>query len=397
MHQYNLLATVDISRVADTFARNQLPNIVLVGREILLLERMRRSEKDATLSKKMISLHASHLNLDQLQYRLSLQVFQDFRMISSYDESKFQLEYTISKEVYDYGYKRLEGIASARELRLVDYVARSMKKPQDMSELDEIIDTFDKEFRAGLKAFVIETVMSPIFAKKEEYAVSSRIFREKKIFKEAMDILDANEVGTIISTLQNNPGLPAQETAKRLNLKPSDLDLLSKSGVIDPLNLTISGNTKTYLFGADLLCEKTNQDHLDLVKMTLANFRYAEHYSMIARLRSLEKFFSYLLDHGYAGRATPILTDYTNLETTGVLRVQKLSDGKGRFWLLKRDVIQDALDVIEGYTPFHIGPREEGLSRLDDVITSRIAIKVKERDTQKRVADAKREIEEGMV
>ncbi|MFW9959158.1 MAG: hypothetical protein ACFFCT_13890 [Candidatus Odinarchaeota archaeon] len=45
MHPYNILAAVDISRVADTFARNQLSNVVVVGREVDLLEKMRRSTK----------------------------------------------------------------------------------------------------------------------------------------------------------------------------------------------------------------------------------------------------------------------------------------------------------------------------------------------------------------
>jgi hypothetical protein len=392
-----LLSAVDVSRVADTFARNQLPNVVLVGREVDLLERMRRSTKDETLSIKTVSLHASDLQIDPLQFSRSLQAFKEFRMIEESDSETYLLRFVASKEVYEYGYNRLTQLLTERELILLDFIAKSMKRPQSMSELERIIDLFDREFRKGLQAFINAAITPKVTISKEEYAVSSRIFREKEVFKNTLDTLEANKLGDILSVLQSNPGIPKEETAKQLGLEATSLDMLSKSGIIDPLNLDVGGDAKTYLFGTDIMSKRADFDHLDLVKKTLANFRYGEHYSKGSRLYSLEKFFGYMLDHGYAGKATPIGTDYHNLEVAGVVRVKRIPDGRYRFWMLKRDVIQDAFDVIQGYTPFQIGPRTNGVTRIDDVITTRTGTKVQKTKVRKELAEALRDIEEGMV
>jgi hypothetical protein len=131
------------------------------------------------------------------------------------------------------------------------------------------------------------------------------------------------------------------------------------------------------------------------VKKTLSNFRYGERYSKW-NLYSIDSFLSSLLDRGYAGRATPIGTDYRNLELAGVVKVEKIAgdiNGKYRFWLLKRDVIEDVQNIIKGNIPFTTNIPEINLSSMDNTVTSRMSIAASPHLNVEEVTDAIRQIQ----
>ena len=176
--------------------------------------------------------------------------------------------------------------------------------------------------------------------------------------------------------MQDNPGNPLPVVSQVLGTKDDTLHLLSKYGLLEPLKLEVQGDNKEYLFSPNSTMERDDKDHFDLVKMTLANFRFGEYYSKKTRLYNLHLFFGRLLDRGYAGSAEAIGTDYHNLEKNGIVRVEKIDTNNYRFWLLKRDVIEDANNIIKGAIPFHSSREAVNLSNIENMVQTRTKIDV---------------------
>jgi hypothetical protein len=397
LDQFCVSIANDISRLADVFACYQLPNIVLAGREVDLLERMRRTVEKNDLSLSLVRFHASGIGIDTHLIDKSLEAFQDFKLISVGADT-LDLKYNSTKEVYSYGIDRLQQLCTDYEAKLLRFLAKAMSRPQTASQLDEILEEFEKPFRQGIRSFLAENdVIAIIHARGEEYIISPRIYRDKEHFKTALEILDATRLGDVISHLHANPGIPQEEVARSLGIDSRILDVMDKSGIIDPLRLDVSGNAKDYLFSSNLMVRRADQDHLDLVKKTLANFRYGEHYSHKYQIRNLKVFLDYMIDHGYAGKADPIGTDYRNIEIDGVVRVSKLPDGRYRFWMLKEDVVRDVRSIVEQYAPLEFGSTQQSLSSIANVVTTRCGISISHSKIIEKAVDAIREIQEGIL
>lgn len=152
------------------------------------------------------------------------------------------------------------------------------------------------------------------------------------------------------------------------------------------------------MFAPDILNKRGDKDHFDLVRKTLANFRFGEYYSHNTRLRDLDRFFEVMLDHGYAGQAKPIGTDYMNLEWAGVFRIEKIHGTSDyRFWMLKRDVIEDARSVLRGYIPIQSSLDKINLSNIESVVQTRSQTTYSLDQTSKEeLLKALRQIQEGL-
>ena len=327
-----------------------------------------------------------------------LQAFQQNKMIDI-DDSRVALRYTETAQVYSYGWARLDEKVTEKELKLVDLICRSCKRAVSVEELDVILELFPRDFRSGLKSFLLENIILKTFSHKgDEYVVSPRIYKNEQKFREAIEILNEHRLSNIIDFIQNNPGNPLPVAEKYLQTDQEILELLSQSGIIDPVRLDVKGDVKDYLYCSNIL-NRPDDEPFDLVRKTLANFRFGEYYSEKTKLRDLDRFLEYMLDHGYAGSAEAIGTDYQNLEWAGIFKIKKITGTeKYRFWMLKRDVVEDARSVLRGYIPIQSKLKVGKLSRIESVVQARANIGLRlDHNSMKDITKSLRQIEEGLT
>jgi len=403
MPDYRCLVStaVDLSRLGrNPYAEIQLRRLLAVGREIDLLEALRRSEKSAQLTVENVIIHATGLGIDADSVESSmLQAFQQHKMIDI-DDSNVVLKYTETAQVYSYGRIRLDEKVTEKELKFVDLICRSCEGAVSIEELDEVLELFPREFRLGLKSFLFENnILKKFISEGAEYVVSPRIYKNEQKFREAIEILNEHRLSNIVDFIQKNPGNPLPVAEKHLQTDQETLELLSQSGIIDPVRLDVRGDVKDYLYCSDILNCRDDKDHFDLVRKTLANFRFGEYYSKKTKLYDLQRFFGYMLDHGYAGKAEAIGTDYMNLEWAGIFKIEQITGTeKYRFWMLKRDVVEDALTVLRGYVPICSNLEVGELARIEGVVNARAHIGLRlGQDSMKDITKALRQIEEGLT
>lgn len=392
---------VDLSRLnRNAYAEIQLRRVLAVGREIDLLEALRRSEKGAQLTIETAIIHAAGIGIDSYAAETTmLQAFQKHKMIDI-DNSRVCLRYTETAQVYSYGRNRLEEWVTEKELQLADLICRSSKRAISIEELDDIFELFPRDSRSGLKSFLFKNnILKKIIHEGSEYIVSPRIYKNEQKFLEAIEIIDDQRMGNIIDFIQSNPGNPLAVAEQYLKTDLETLELLSQSGIIDPVRLDVGGDVKDYLYCSDTLNCRDDKDHFDLVKKTLANFRFGEYYSVKTKLYNLQRFLEYMLEHGYAGRAEAIGTDYMNLETAGIFKIEKISESNNyRFWMLKRDVFEDTLSVLRGYVPIQSNQKVGELSKIEGVVQARANIGLLlDPESMKNITRALRQIEEGLT
>jgi hypothetical protein len=393
--------SVDLSRLdRNPHAEIQLRRLLAVGREIDLLEALRRSEKKAQLTIETVLIHATGLGIDsELVESSILQSFQEYKMIDI-DDSRVILNYTETSEVYGYGKVRLDEKVTEKELKFAEFICRSTKGAIPIDELDKILELFPREFRFGLRNFLLENnVLKTFTSEGTEYVISPRIYKDEKKFREAVEILSDHGLKNIVDFVQENPGNPLPVAEEYLHTNQQTLDLLGQSGIIDPIRLDVRGDVKDYLYSSDILNRRDDKDHFDLVRKTLANFRFGEYYSEKTRLYNLDRFLEYMLDHGYAGSAEAIGTDYVNLEWAGIFKIKKLLGTKNyRFWMLKRDVVEDVRSILRGYIPIQSSLKVGELSKIEGVVQTRGKIRVSlDPTSMKEIAKALRQIEDGLT
>jgi hypothetical protein len=391
---------VDLSRLPDNLiADNSIPDIINVGREVDLLETLRRTERNSIVPLELLRFQASRLRIPVALFDAkTILEFQTKKIVSIVEEGVL-LRYNSSSEVYTYGLQRIQDIKNEAQLKLLELISKTLVKPILASELFAVFSLFSKTFREGLWNFLKENnALIPFSHKDENYIINHRLYKDPKKFEMAMQILEEQKLQNVVEFLQNNPGNPLSVVSQALGTKDDTLYLLSKYGLLEPLKLEVQGDNKEYLFSPNSTMERDDKDHFDLVKMALANFRFGEYYSKKTRLYNLHLFFGKLLDRGYAGSAEAIGTDYHNLEKNGIVRVEKIDSTNYRFWLLKRDVIEDANNIIKGEIPFHASHDAGSLSNINNMIQTRTHIDVEiAQATQKEVIKALRDIQEGSL
>lgn len=390
---------IDLGRIRP---RNQIPEVglvrlLLLGRVTDLLENMRRTEEKDELTLEIVTIQASAIGLDPaLAQNLVKNRLVNDKLVHI-DGEEITLLYGKPSDVYGYSIRHMLSELSEAELSLLKLICNSTRKAMGIEDLDKVLGLFLRAYRQGLRTFLFDNKILQEFRHDEaDYIVSPRAYKNEKNFKMAIEVLTDHKLSPLMDFIRENPGNPDTVVQTYKNVDRDAITALSSSGVIDPLALDVHGDKKNYLFSADLLRKRSDNDHFDLVKTTLANFRFGEYYSTNARLSSLEKFLQSLLDRGFAGAATPIGTDYNELESRQIVRVKAVSGTeKYRFWLLKRDVIEDCLSVLKGYVPINAQAMKPNLSGIDSVVQSRSDLNIISA-TKSTVADAIRMIQEGI-
>ena len=391
---------VDLSRLpADAIAEDQLADILNVGREVDLLERVRRSKKKSEISLVLLRFQATRIGMNPLLFDIRTKLdFVEKKMIKIVDEDNIELLYNTTEEVYKYGLKRIKEVTDEKQLLLLDILARGMIKPVLSDEFLDALSQFKKPYRQGLYDFIVKNkILIPFRWRKTGYLVSHRIYKDEKKFRMALEVLEENQLATILEFLYNNPGNPMPVVGRSVKTDQVTLSLLGKYGILEPIKLAVQGDVKDYLFNPMTTLTRQDRDHFDLVKMTLANFRFGEYYSKKTRLYDLDRFLEYMLNHGYAGDAEAIGTDYRNLEDTQVLKVTRTTGKKYRFWILKRDVIEDVRNVLRGIIPIHSDKSVGDITSIDNLIQTRRQISAELAQASKlRIRQAIRDILEGI-
>jgi hypothetical protein len=144
------------------------------------------------------------------------------------------------------------------------------------------------------------------------------------------------------------------QSIDRLTSAPQNIIALAeKTGILDTTTIhTLSGDKKTFAFSPLFYGYKTGNpscmisDPADQIRLFVASMAYGVNYSADFRLKYPIAFVKALLRNNEAGSATPILRDYVLLEKYGIVSVEQRSPGLGTFVLKKRDVVEQALDVI---------------------------------------------------
>ncbi|MDR2720384.1 MAG: hypothetical protein LBC03_06250 [Nitrososphaerota archaeon] len=392
---------VDLSRLPnDLIADNTISDIITIGREVDLLETVRQTERNSVIPLELLRFQASRLRIPVALFeKQSIIEFQSKKIVIVTAEEQVELRYVSSSEVYTYGLQRIREIKSEAQLKLLNLISKTFVKPILISELFEVLTLFSKHFRESLWNFLKETnVLIPFLHNNEQYVINHRLYKDPKKFEMAMQILEEQKLQNVVEFLQNNPGNPLPVVSQALGTKDDTLYLLSKYGLLEPLKLEVQGDNKEYLFSPNSTIARDDKDHFDLVKMTLANFRFGEYYSKNTRLYDLHLFFGKLLDSGYAGSVEAIGTDYHNLEKNGIVRVEQIGSNNYRFWAQKRDVIEDANNIIKGVIPFHSSRTTGSLSDINNMMQTRTQIDVEiAQSTNKGLIKALRDIQEGSL
>lgn len=149
---------VDLSRLpADAFAEEQLADILNLGREVDLLERVRRSKAKSEISLILLRFQATRIGMNPLLFDIkSKPDFVQKRMINLLDDDKIELLYNTTEEVYVYGLKRMKEIEDQKQLFLLDVLARGMIKPVPVDEFFDALLRFKKPYRQGLYDFIVK-------------------------------------------------------------------------------------------------------------------------------------------------------------------------------------------------------------------------------------------------
>lgn len=393
-----VFTAVDLSRLDnDPYAEVALRQLLSIGKEVDLLEAMRR-KKDERLTVDMVVLYTSGLQIDTSLVDVFLSRYQSYKMIDI-DDQNVSLKFTSTREVLQYGEQRIEKSATEAELKLTELLFNCSKKAIPIEEFDRVLELFKKEYRNGLKNFILKNNLLTTFSNNGiDYVVSPRIYKDEKKFKEAQEMLEDYKLDGIVQYIQDNPANPLPVVQEHLRTEALNLELLTQSGILDPIRLDVRGDVKDYLYAPDVLNRREDKDHFDLVRKTLANFRYGEYYSKGRQLYALKRFLEYMLDHGYAGRAPPIGTDYQNLETAGVFRIEKINPVDFRFWMLKRDVVEDTLSILKGEVPIRSSNKTGDLTNIEGIVHSRSRKKmVIDPVSKAKIVEALRQIQDGLT
>lgn len=367
---------LDLSSFKKQLIRNALPNVYISGKEVELLEAVRRTNKKEEIDENLLDWHAYAIDITGPELALMKESFLESKMMEISPDS-IELNYMTTDTIYKYGTYRINTICSEIEFLLLDYLSKTMDDPMPASELTECLSLLKPPFNQMMENFLVQNkIIAPFDYKNEHYFISPRIYKNEQQFRTAYEILEDNNLIGITRFLKDNPGNPSTVVARHLRTDARIIDALNQCGITDPLKLNVAGDPKTYLFSTDCTNDQPSKDYLDLVKMTLANFRYGEYYSKISKLDRLDNFLSSMIDRGYAGRATAIGTDYKNLEIAGILKVQPLSGGRYRFWMLKKDVIEGARSVLRGNIPIQSNLNVGSINDMENIVKTRSSINV---------------------
>jgi hypothetical protein len=154
---------------------------------------------------------------------------------------------------------------------------------------------------------------------------------------------------SLLDELHQNEGRPLKDIE---SASPELIEMAVANGLIERAEIvTATGRTGSFHFTPRFkgfgVARDDVPDVLDQIRLVIASFAFATHYAQY-RLNSPEVFLESLIDKGYAGKASPIGTDYGALEKQKIVDVQPITPGSSRyrFVALKKDSLVAALDTM---------------------------------------------------
>lgn len=185
-----------------------------------------------------------------------------------------------------------------------------------------------------------------------------------------MDYPQKQKMLDMINSIVDQQGYPL----KFLDDIPQEmLELARRVGLIDVVRVsTTARREETFGFtpamvgslgGSDL-----EKDHYDDVKAFVASLRFGTLFASGSRLEEPIRFLKKLIDTGEAGAAPAIGRDYRLPERRKIVKVVRVQGRYGPTWglkLLKADVAERTLEVLEYQKTLALGRREERTSDLD--------------------------------
>lgn len=154
---------------------------------------------------------------------------------------------------------------------------------------------------------------------------------------------------SLLEELHEHEGRPTNELE---SASPDLAQLAVTRGLIDATEITTADNRKatfhfTPRFRGFGVSREIAPDALDQVKLVIASFAFSTRYARY-KLRNPEVFLDSLIDRGYAGKASPIATDYGALERQKIVDVEPVLRGSDRyrFRALKKDTLIEARDTM---------------------------------------------------
>ncbi len=400
----HVTVALDLSRafkgVRNVIVSTELNRIISLGREVDLLETIRRQDNPGkdffTISKKELELHATIIGIEPILLdAVVIKKFHNYNLIELKDNGKVEIKFKTSEKIYNYAKSQIKEF-NQNEQKLLNLIADGMVKPVLQEDFDRAILDFPEYAQKSIVNYLNQTkILSPIQAKESIFYSSPKIYKNKNLFSKLLENSDDKKVSDILEFISNNPGIPIET----IDSQKYDIKLLKGlivTGSIDSLTLDVNGTPRRYVVSSNLSSERYDSDHLDQVKKTLANFRFGERYSKW-KLADLQTFLESMIDRGYAGKATPIGTDYKNLEGAGIVKVDNVAGTKYRFWMLKKDVIEDTLRVLKGAVPLIENNPTINLHQMENSVLSRIILSQTESKDIQEVTTALRKIQMGLI
>jgi hypothetical protein len=174
----------------------------------------------------------------------------------------------------------------------------------------------------------------------------------------SLDLGQRTNLRSLMERVQKHQGVSTEmisDVCKDTNV----LNLAKKVGMIDPTKIASSrGIEKEFLFTPSSLVDYSGytDDLLDDVKVLLASIRFGESYTEHSTIQDPNRFLRALIKYGEVGPHDANSTDYTLLETRGIVRVVEKSKhnyytGNTRtgycLQLVRKDVAEEALQIIQ--------------------------------------------------
>lgn len=217
----------------------------------------------------------------------------------------------------------------------------------DVAVRDASEQEVDQAFRALAAVSLIRVVRAD---DGREVAFNPFIWQgEEEIVAAALRTEDARarqEIGALIEEIADRPGMPQDHVTAT---EPRWIEFAVAQGLVQrSLVITESGEERAFLFTPHLSRDPFGAsagDPSGHVRQLVGSMIYAATFARY-RLYDPRRFVEVMLQYGEAGDASPIGTDYTMLETAGIVRVEP-AYRHSKMVLLQPEVAEEALGYLE--------------------------------------------------
>jgi len=321
----------------DYSMRNKYADVLEIGSIAHFLQAI-RSDKKRILTWEQIKAYSSVYGIYRISFLHDLEIKFNkkiFEKINSHYEIRLKEYNEICKICYGLWLELLESelIKQTNQVNLILLLEECLVPQKERY----ILDKYDEEI-------IHDAIELSLIQKRDNFFLSPIFFKE--IGKTTLDILSDYDIGNeelikAIRKVNESQGLPISSFDKSIAKFLSDGSFV---GILQPIQLDIDGNKRTFVFTNPSLTQNS-----ELAYETAAYFRFNEVYANeeFGRLKMLQIYLQKLIDDGIAGDVTNIGKNYRPLELKGVIKVIPSStSGRFRMELLKRSTVEEARSIL---------------------------------------------------